>query len=153
MLHFRNMPSLAFWRVDNALGTFLPADPTSFNLAGRAYDLRHIMFGSSESSSKSSKGSNVQASPSSHGHNLQSEGSLLNSALRVQTITSFRLIWCNQGSNSRKKLSIWRPEVPQGTLYFGDIAVKGYMMLVIYFFLIFFYSFCFVLFLCSILQM
>ncbi|GMN21548.1 hypothetical protein TIFTF001_040051 [Ficus carica] len=121
-----NMRSFAFWRVDNALGTFLPADPTSFNLAGRAYGLRHIMFGSSESSSKTSKGSNVQASPSSHGHNLQSEGSLLNSALRFETITSFQLIWCNQGSNSRKKLSIWRPEVPQGTVYFGDIAVKGY---------------------------
>lgn len=121
-----NIPSLAFWRVDNSLGTFLPADPTAYNLAGRAYDLRHIIFGSLEGFSKTSQSMNAQASSSSHSRNLQSVGPLLNSALHFEAVASFRLIWWNQGSNLRKKLSIWRPVVPQGTVFFGDIAVTGY---------------------------
>lgn len=123
------MPSLAFWRVENSVGTFLPVDPTTYNVAGRSYDLRHILFGSLESSSKTSKSSDAQASPSGHSHNLQS-GLVLNSARHFEAVASFQLIWWNQGSNSRKKLSIWRPVVPHGTVYFGDIAVKGYMILV-----------------------
>ncbi|POO03118.1 Vacuolar protein sorting-associated protein [Trema orientale] len=120
------MPSMAFWRVENSVGTFLPADPTTYNLTVRAYDLRHILFGSLEGSSKTSQSLIAQASPSGHSRNLQSEGLVSNSAWRFEAVASFQLIWWNQGSNSRKKLSIWRPVVPQGTVYFGDIAVSGY---------------------------
>ncbi|KAK1261313.1 hypothetical protein QJS04_geneDACA008707 [Acorus gramineus] len=74
---------LAFWRVENALGSFLPADP-------------------------SEKSSSVTSS-----HVFES-------------VASFRLIWWNQGAASGKKLSIWRPVVPPGMVYLGDIALQGY---------------------------
>ncbi|XP_076943882.1 uncharacterized protein LOC143614277 [Bidens hawaiensis] len=117
---------LAFWRVDNSLGTFLPADPGTLNVIGRGYELRHILFGFRGASPKSIKGSDIQAH-SSDGDNVQQErSSAANSGRRFQAVASFRLIWWNQGSKSRKKLSIWRPIIPPGMVYFGDIAVSGY---------------------------
>ncbi|KAL7609935.1 hypothetical protein Lser_V15G10156 [Lactuca serriola] len=119
-------PGLGFWRVDNSLGTFLPADPGTLNMSGRAYELHHILFGFRGVSSKSSKGSDSPALPSNR-DNIQSErSSTATSGRRFQAVASFRLVWWNQGSKSRKKLSIWRPIIPQGMVYFGDIAVTGY---------------------------
>nr|XP_016473057.1 PREDICTED: uncharacterized protein LOC107795012 [Nicotiana tabacum] len=118
--------NLAFWRVDNSIGTFLPSDPTTLELCGRAYDLRHIFFGLPRDFSETSKSSETGAS-SSRNHAVQSErSSTVNSGRRSEAIATFRLIWWNQGSGSRKKLSIWRPIIPQGKVYFGDIAVQGY---------------------------
>ncbi|KAF8380627.1 hypothetical protein HHK36_028116 [Tetracentron sinense] len=118
-----NLLSLAFWRVDNSLGSFLPEDPTTKSLTGRAYELRQIFFGFLEGSPKETKSSDSQPM----GYDLQSERSAaVNSGRRFEAIASFRLIWWNQGANSRKKLSIWRPVVPQGMVFLGDIAVQGY---------------------------
>lgn len=111
--------------MDNSVGTFLPADPSTFGLSGRAYDLREIFFGHSEDSSKSSRYSNVQASPS-HLHSQQLEKTaVVNSGRCFEAVASFRLIWWNRGSSCKKKISIWRPIIPEGMVYFGDIAVKG----------------------------
>ncbi|KAJ4846821.1 hypothetical protein Tsubulata_004613 [Turnera subulata] len=119
--------TLAFWRVDNSVGTFLPADPTDLSIIGAAYELRHIKYGFPEFSPKESSSLDVQPPSSSHVDMIQSEASgPVNSGRRFEAVASFQLIWWNQASNSRKKLSIWRPVVPQGMVYFGDIAVKGY---------------------------
>nr|GMC69380.1 uncharacterized protein LOC109152925 [Ipomoea batatas] len=67
--------------------------------------------------------------PSSHRNTLQQElSSSVNSGRRFEAVATFRLIWWNQGSGSRKRLSIWRPIVPQGMVYFGDIAVQGWWL-------------------------
>ncbi|XVF52445.1 hypothetical protein PTKIN_Ptkin05aG0018700 [Pterospermum kingtungense] len=119
--------SFAFWRVDNSLGTFLPAEPTTLRLLARAYELRNVIIGSPEVYPKASRSSDIQASPSGRVNNRQSESStVLNSGRRFEAVASFRLVWWNRGSSSRKQLSIWRPVVPQGMVYFGDIAVQGY---------------------------
>ncbi|KAL3817950.1 hypothetical protein ACJIZ3_003855 [Penstemon smallii] len=119
-------PDLAFWRVDNAVGTFLPADPATMSLTQRAYELRHLYFGFSEISPQKLNPEN-QASTSVGSDTIQSErSSTINSLRRFEAVPTFRLIWWNQGSGSRKKLSIWRPIVPEGMVYFGDIAVQGY---------------------------
>lgn len=126
-IHNSGNSSLVFWRVDNSVGTFLPADPTTMSLIGKAYELRSIVFGSPEISSQTLKSSDVPTIPSGHEHTIQSErSSTVNSGRRFEAVATFRLIWWNQGSGSRKKLSIWRPVVPEGMVYFGDIAVKGY---------------------------
>ncbi|XP_057978559.1 uncharacterized protein LOC131164992 isoform X2 [Malania oleifera] len=118
--------SLAFWRVDNSIGTFLPADPTTLSLRGKAYELRHIFFQLPAVSPKPSKSSELLPT-SGQAPNVQSErSSAANSGRRFEAIASFKLIWWNRGSGSRKKLSIWRPVVPQGMVYFGDIAAQGY---------------------------
>ncbi|XP_052211647.1 uncharacterized protein LOC127814276 isoform X2 [Diospyros lotus] len=118
---------LAFWRVDNSFGTFLPADPSNLSLIGRAYELHHIFFRFPQVSSNPSKSSESKAFSSGHAQALQSERpSAVNSEWRFEAVASFQLIWWNQGLNSRKKLSIWRPIVPHGMVYFGDIAVQGY---------------------------
>lgn len=117
---------LAFWRVDNSVRTFIPMDASHLHLTVRAYELRHFFFRLPEVSPKASKSSD-QASPSGEVHALQSERpAAASSGCHLEAIASFHLIWWNQNSSSRKKLSIWRPVVPRGMVYFGDIAVQGY---------------------------
>lgn len=104
----------------------MPADPFSMSLLGKAYELRHITFGHSEGSSKPSKRFNVKKIPADHDDALQQESSLVaTSGQLFEAVSSFRLVWWNQGTNSRKRLSIWRPIVPNGMIYLGDIAVQG----------------------------
>lgn len=116
---------MAFWRVDNSFGTFLPVDPITQGFMSKAYELRCIKYGFPKASSEALN------SLDSHAHSggqqaLQSDQSAdANSNRRLEPVASFQLIWWNQGSNSRKKLSIWRPVVPMGMIYFGDVAVKG----------------------------
>ncbi|KAL8053513.1 hypothetical protein ABFS82_05G077000 [Erythranthe guttata] len=119
-------PNLAFWRVDNAVGTFLPADPSTLSLAQKAYELRQL-YGFCEISPDKLKGSENQASATVGDETIQSgRSSIVNSRRRFEAVATFRLVWWNQGSGSRKRLSIWRPVVPEGIVYFGDIAVQGY---------------------------
>ncbi|XP_077244890.1 pleckstrin homology (PH) domain-containing protein [Tasmannia lanceolata] len=119
--------SLAFWRVDNSVGSFLPADPINICLDGKAYDLRHMFFGYSGESSGASKSAIIGDIPSDHGHTLRMENSaVVTSGRQFEAVASFRLVWWNHGTSSRKKLSIWRPIVPHGMVYLGDIAVQGY---------------------------
>lgn len=117
--------SLPFWRVDNSMGTFLPAVPSTLSLFGRACELRHAVFGFQETSAQTLK--NLDTLPPGREHTSLSERpSTVNSVRRFEAVATFRLIWWNQGSGSRKKLSIWRPIVSEGMVYFGDIAVRGY---------------------------
>ncbi|CAI0538916.1 unnamed protein product [Linum tenue] len=120
-------PSLAFWRVKNSFGTFLPADPTSLAVTGSAYELRSEKYGYSKVLRNALKNSEVQDSPPGRANTLNPEQSIAaNSGRRFQEISSFQPLWSNRSANSRKKVSIWRPVVPQGMVYFGDIAVNGY---------------------------
>ncbi|KAJ4957745.1 hypothetical protein NE237_024856 [Protea cynaroides] len=122
-----NRSILALWRVDNSVGSFLPDDSISKSLTVRAYELRHMIFGYIEGSPKESRSSNIQDTRLGLDQSLQQErSSILSSERRFETVASFRLIWWNQGSSSRKKISIWRPVVPQGMVFFGDIALQGY---------------------------
>lgn len=116
---------MAFWRVDNSVGTFLPVDPVSLSLMGKAYELRCIKYDFLKPSSAAL--SSLDSHAPSGGHQaLQPDQSVgANSNRRCEPVASFELVWWNQGSNSRKRLSIWRPVVPMGMVYFGDIAVKG----------------------------
>ncbi|KAK8676611.1 hypothetical protein V6N13_142185 [Hibiscus sabdariffa] len=119
--------SLAFWRVDSSLGTFLPAEPTTLRLLGTAYELRHVIIRSSEVYPKVSGVSEIQTSPYSCVSNEQSESSsVVKSGRCFEAVSSFRLVWRNRGSSSIKQLSIWRPVVPLGMVYFGDIVVQRY---------------------------
>ncbi|PIA31101.1 hypothetical protein AQUCO_05300138v1 [Aquilegia coerulea] len=122
--------SLAFWRVDNSVGSFLPADPINMSLIGRASELHLIIFGNMDGSSKAHKNSdseNPRLSQDRDDQNLQSErSSMVSSNRQFEAVASFRLVWWNQGSSSRKKISIWRPIVPVGMIFLGDIAVQGY---------------------------
>ncbi|KAK4262505.1 hypothetical protein QN277_028058 [Acacia crassicarpa] len=122
----RQSSDVAFWRVDNSVGTFLPADPSMHSLLGKAYELRHIKYGFLKVSPAASSSQRIQG-PSDGYQTLQSDQSTdANSNRRFEPVASFQLIWWNQGLNTRKKLSIWRPVVPDGMVYFGDIAVKGF---------------------------
>ncbi|KAK8691037.1 hypothetical protein V6N13_074558 [Hibiscus sabdariffa] len=114
---------LAFWRVDSSLGTFLPAEPTTLRLLGTAYELRHVIIRSSEVYPKVCGVSEIQTSPYSCVTNQQPESS---SVRCFEAVSSFRLVWRNRGSSSIKQLSIWRPVVPPGMVYFGDIVVQRY---------------------------
>ncbi|XP_042521356.1 uncharacterized protein LOC122094829 [Macadamia integrifolia] len=86
-----------------------------------------MIFGYLGGSPEEYRSSNIQDTHPGHDHSLQPErSSIVSSEHRFEAIVSFRLIWWNQGSSSRKELSIWRPVVPQGMVFFGDIAVQGY---------------------------
>ncbi|KAK3153327.1 hypothetical protein QOZ80_2BG0170820 [Eleusine coracana subsp. coracana] len=117
----RGNANMIFWRVHNAFGSFLPGDPASMSVHANAYDLRHMLFNSDNSSSKTiSRGQDIRNDAS------QLERSTLTSGRLFEAVASFKLIWSNSGTPSPKKLSIWRPMLSEGMFYFGDIAVNGY---------------------------
>ncbi|XP_062205491.1 uncharacterized protein LOC133907454 isoform X2 [Phragmites australis] len=117
----RGNANMIFWRIDNAFGSFLPGDPASMSVRGNAYDLRHMLFNSVDSSSKT-----ISREQDSRNDASQLERSALTSGRLFEAVASFKLIWSNSGTSSPKKLSIWRPMLSEGMFYFGDIAVNGY---------------------------
>ncbi|CAD6212089.1 unnamed protein product [Miscanthus lutarioriparius] len=117
----RDNANMIFWRIDNAFGSFLPGDPASMSVHGNAYDLRHMLFDSADSSSKT-----VSRRQDSRNDSSQLERSELTSGRLFDAVASFKLIWSNSATSSPKKLSIWRPMLSEGMFYFGDIAVNGY---------------------------
>ncbi|WVZ57683.1 hypothetical protein U9M48_008037 [Paspalum notatum var. saurae] len=117
----RGNADMIFWRVDNAFGSFLPGDPASMSVHGNACDLRHMLFNSADSSSKT-----ISRRQDSRNDASQLERSTLTSGRLFEAVASFKLIWSNSGTSSPKKLSIWRPMLSEGMFYFGDIAVNGY---------------------------
>ncbi|XP_020979196.1 uncharacterized protein LOC107640015 [Arachis ipaensis] len=118
--------SVAFWRVDNSVGTFLPADPVTLNLIGKAYELRWVKYDFLKPSLAASSSMDSRTSSGRHQTSQLEQSSEGNSNRRFEPVASFQLIWWNQGSHSRKRVSIWRPVVPTGMVYFGDIAVRGF---------------------------
>lgn len=128
---------MAFWRVDNSFGTFLPVDPISLSLMGKAYELRFVKYGYLMASPTAINSPDSFAHSGGHQTLQFDQSSDANSNRRLEPVASFQLIWWNQGSNARKKLSVWRPVVPMGMVYFGDIAVKGWVSnLVLFLFII-----------------
>ncbi|XP_073352999.1 uncharacterized protein [Aegilops tauschii subsp. strangulata] len=118
----RGNTNTSFWRVDNAFGTFLPGDPANVSVHPNAYDLRHMLFNSADSSSKnSSKGKDSRNDDAS-----QIERSALTSGRLFEAVASFKLVWSNDGMSAPKKLSVWRPMMSEEMFYFGDIALNGY---------------------------
>lgn len=116
--------NVAFWRVENSFGSFLPADPEGI---GKAYDLRQMIFKDSDHATKVPKSTTIQGSAHNDDSTLQLERpAFLASGRMFESVASFRLIWWNQGAASGKRLSIWRPVLQDGMVYLGDIAVQGY---------------------------
>eukprot|EP01018_Ginkgo_biloba_P007916 Gb_35998 [translate_table: standard] len=118
----------AFWRIDNSVGSFLPRQPEAEHSNWKAYDLRHVIFGYNECYSQPSTRKPV------HDSNTDTNGEVMHlersasipSDRRYESVACFELVWWNRGSGLRKKFSIWRPIVPSGCVYLGDIAVQGY---------------------------
>lgn len=119
--------------MDNAAGSFLPADPINFHVRGTAYELRRTIFGFPEVYHEKPKRSDSHASSSQTETSHLERPPIVTSGQRFEAVANFQLIWWNRGSNSKKKLSIWRPVVPPEKIYFGDIVVKGYEFLIFYF--------------------
>lgn len=124
-LQCSSQSSLAFWRVDNSVGSFLPADPSTLKLVGRPYELRHILFGSTGVLPKESSYMDVRTTPDNMQPTRPQSLNSVNSGRQFEAVATFELIWWNRGSGSQKKVSIWRPIVSEGMAYFGDIAVSG----------------------------
>lgn len=110
--------------MNNSVGSFLPADPSTLDLSGRAYELRHILFGSTGVLPKESSYVDVRTTDNVQPVQSQPQNSV-RSGQRFEAVASFQLIWWNRGSGSHKKVSIWRPIITEGMAYFGDIAVSG----------------------------
>lgn len=112
--------------MDNSVGSFLPADPSTLKLSGRPYELRHILFGSTGVLPKESSYVDVRTTDNIQPIRPQSQPlNSVRSGQRFEAVASFQLIWWNRGSGSQKKVSVWRPIITDGMAYFGDIAVSG----------------------------
>lgn len=113
--------------MDNSFGSFLPAKPADLSVVdGRGYDLHHMIFWQSEKPSRTSKNSVAQTNQQTSSHGPSLENPVLTSGRLFEVVARFKLIWWNQGTNPQKKLSIWRPVVPHGMVFLGDLAVQGY---------------------------
>ncbi|WOL09557.1 hypothetical protein Cni_G18310 [Canna indica] len=121
-----NNADIAFWRVENSFGSFLPANPNKMNLVGKAYELRHVLFSNSDSSGKVSLSSTSRHSRNTGDSSQLERAGTLTSGRLFEAVTNFKLIWWNRGTSFRKKISIWRPVVSPGMVFLGDIAVQGY---------------------------
>lgn len=118
--------------MENSFGSFLPADPMVLRPTARAYDLRHMVFGYVEHPTKVSQRAAVQDNVQHFDHSVPLERSALLASGRIfEAVASFILIWWNQGTTSRKKLSIWRPVLQPGMVFLGDIAVAGYVIILL----------------------
>ncbi|KAE8702415.1 hypothetical protein F3Y22_tig00110482pilonHSYRG00005 [Hibiscus syriacus] len=144
--------SLAFWRVDNSLGTFLPAEPTNLSLLARPYELRHVIIMSPEVYPKASRSSDIQTAVSGRISNQQSDHSIVvNSGRRFEAVASFRyeppntcivlhdaededLFKAPSGfqpvgqikkQRGMESVSFWLPQAPPGYVSLGCIASKG----------------------------
>ncbi|KAL0446425.1 UNVERIFIED_CONTAM: hypothetical protein Slati_1770400 [Sesamum latifolium] len=136
-------PDLAFWRVDNAAGAFLPADPATLSLTQRAYELRHLYFGFSEISPEKLNSSENEAStlamtlsnrrvylsfymvfryePPNACIVLQdSEGSDL-----YKAPSDFQLVGHIKKQRKTDSISFWMPQAPPGFVTLGCVACKG----------------------------
>lgn len=125
-IYSRSASSMAFWRVDNCFGSFILEDSENLHLVGKAYDLRHMLFKfSSDPSRNASSGTHYQNSQR-FSSSARIEGDTSFSSGRfLEVVESPKLVWWNNGASSRKRLSIWRPDVPSGTVFLGDIAIQG----------------------------
>ncbi|XP_057872719.2 uncharacterized protein LOC131078906 isoform X2 [Cryptomeria japonica] len=118
----------AFWRVDNSVGTFLPTQSETGHGKLLAYDFRFIIFGYNDEHLQTSIPKPV------HGSNLPTNEEVMHlersasisSGRRYESVAQFELVWWNRGSSLKKKVSIWRPQVPSGYVYLGDIATPGF---------------------------
>lgn len=116
----------AFWRVDNSVGSFVPRQSETGHPKWKSYDLRNVVFGYNHEYSNPSVQNPAHGSNSKEEvMNLETSEPILSSQ-RYQNVSQFELVWWNRGKSAKKKLSIWRPIVPPGCFYVGDIAVPGY---------------------------
>lgn len=116
----------AFWRVDNSVGSFLPRQSETGHIKWKAYDFRYVVFGYNQECA------NPSMQKPAHGSNsieevmkLESPEPIVSSE-RYQNVAEFELVWWNRGNSAKRKVSIWRPILPPGCFYVGDIAVPGY---------------------------
>lgn len=113
---------MALWRVNNSAGSFLPTDLPSGFVYG-AYELRHIMFQFLDLA----RASDTPKADTTVNQDEISQQGAASSGHRFEAVDRFQFIWSNQGSSSRKQFSVWRPVVSPGMVYFGDIAIQGYV--------------------------
>lgn len=113
--------------MENSFGTFLSADPCKMSFYGKAYELRQLSLQKLNQTAMASVSSNLPTNSSmiNESDQLQRKA-LLSSGQLFEEVTDFKLIWWNHRFPNEKKLSIWRPVIPHGMAYFGDIAVQGY---------------------------
>ena len=99
---------------------------TTGHIKRRTYDFRYVVFGYNQECV------NPSMRKPAHGSNgieevmkLESPEPILFSQ-RYQNVAKFELVWWNRGNSAKRKVSIWRPILPPGCFYVGDMAVPGY---------------------------
>jgi vacuolar protein sorting-associated protein 13A/C len=123
-LNNQDAPSLAFWRLENSVGTFLPSDPT-LSLMGRAYELRHMMFGLLDSP-KGYYNPNTLAAHSPHTSSIDSKSSVsVSTGHYSEAVASFQLVWWNHESGSRKKFLSGVLSSPKEEYILETLRFKG----------------------------
>lgn len=122
----RYCQNFELWRVENSFGTFLSANPHKMSFYGKAYELRQLSLQRSNQTAMAFVSSNpcINSSMIDETDRLQRKA-LVSSGRLFEEVTDFKLVWWNQSFQHQKKLSIWRPAIPHGMVYFGDIAVQG----------------------------
>ncbi|KAL2636221.1 hypothetical protein R1flu_007700 [Riccia fluitans] len=124
---------LSFWRVDNSSGTFFTAGRSESPVSFKPFEIRQVIssydsFPVQETKPSSAvESSSNQQTPLNVSSTRQSLGPSLSSGRMYESTARFELIWWNKGSGARKGISIWRPVVPAGCVFLGDIAVEGYL--------------------------
>lgn len=124
----------AFWRVDNSAGSFFVVHDLNDSATMKAYELRHVTISQGFPRPQEKQPDEILAmSPSEcmvEPHTGDSSTHVLSRSLATgphcETVACFKLIWWNKSDTSNRKISIWRPILPPGCVFAGDLAVNGY---------------------------
>nr|CAB3500118.1 unnamed protein product [Digitaria exilis] len=139
--------NMIFWRADNAFGSFLPGDPASMSMHGKAYDLRHMLFDGADSSSKTiSRRQNSRNDASQLQRSALTSGMFYfgdiavngyeppNSAVVLRDTGEDTFLRAPEGYDlvgrikkhrGTEGISFWFPKAPSGFVALGCIASKS----------------------------
>eukprot|EP00897_Mesotaenium_endlicherianum_P008373 jgi/Mesen1/7564/ME000392S06833 len=134
----------SIWNVDNSVGTFFAS--AGLEPPGRALpqELRaDLRYGTSadgasddDDSDKKGGGGGAQlsraptqsrsASSRADLHTRQASSKMPAAARQYLTVPDLERIWWDKGSDSKRHVTIWRPQAPPGYAILGDIVVDGF---------------------------
>ncbi|KAI5072395.1 hypothetical protein GOP47_0012501 [Adiantum capillus-veneris] len=130
-------PRGAFWRVDNSLGSFFVESGNHNSVMPKPFELLQVACSLGFPKVKISDPNAIRGAPTSE--DVLGEQSAADNVEQSQPtpglavprelcepVAGFKLVWWNKGDNANDKISIWRPILPPGCCFAGDLAVEGY---------------------------
>lgn len=119
----------SFWRVDNSVGSFFVEPGVEVPHKDFPFELLYVASDQGFPRTQKIDHRPELITNEQHVNNTEQELSSSLSQPRVgqlyETLSEFERVWSNGSNDSTGQISIWRPVLPQGCTFVGDLAVQG----------------------------